>query len=143
MIYLRKENLISKAFERAIDESSKDFEQALTDSEAEHIAIFKTLLKRFYDVEKIFDPNAPIYNDLLGRMLTFLVLHDVFSRNAYRKYNPNSNTEKQKEWAEALLDKLSKGIYILEDLPKPPANEQKGSSARFLYGNLTNNDFYI
>ena len=128
MIYLRKENLISKAFERAIDESSKDFEQALTDSEAEHIAIFKTLLKRFYDV---------------GRMLTFLVLHDVFSRNAYRKYNPNSNTEKQKEWAEALLDKLSKGIYILDDLPKPPANEQKGSSARFLYGNLTNNDFYI
>ena len=42
-----------------------------------------------------------------------------------------------------MLDKLSKGIYILEDLPKPPANEQKGSSARFLYGNLTNNDFYI
>ena len=130
MYYIRKENLISKAFERAIDESSKDFEQALTDSEAEHIAIFKTLLKRFYDVEKIFNP-------------TFLVLHDVFSRNAYRKYNPNSNTEKQQEWADALLDKLSKGIYILEDLPKPPANEQKGSSARFLYGNLTNNDFYI
>ena len=143
MYYIRKDNLISKAFERAIDESSKDFEQALTDSEAEHIAIFKTLLKRFYDVDKVFNQEAPIYNDLLGRMLTFLVLHDVFSRNAYRKYNPSSNTEKQKEWAEAMLDKLSKGIYILDDLPKPPANEQKGSGARFLYGNLTNNDFYI
>ena len=143
MYYIRKDNLISKTFERAIDESSKDFEQALTDSEAEHIAIFKTLLKRFYDVDKVFNQEAPIYNDLLGRMLTFLVLHDVFSRNAYRKYNPNSNTEKQKEWAEAMLDKLSKGIYILDDLPKPPTNEQKRSSARFLYGNLTNNDFYI
>lgn len=143
MYYIRKDNLISKAFERAIDESSKDFEQALTDSEAEHIAIFKTLLKRFYDVDKVFNQEAPIYNDLLGRMLTFLVLHDVFSRNAYRKYNPNSNTEKQKEWAEAMLDKLSKGIYILDDLPKPPTNEQKRSGARFLYGNLTNNDFYI
>lgn len=143
MIYLRKENLISKAFERAIDESSQDFEQAITESEAEHIAVFKTLLKRYYDVESIFDPEHPHYNVLLARMLTFFVLSDVFSRNAYRKYNPNSNTEKQKEWAEGMLDKLSKGIYILEDLPKPPGNDQKGSSARFLYGNLTNNDFYI
>ena len=97
MYYIRKENLISKAFERAIDESSQDFEQALTESEAEHIAVFKTLLKRYYDVESIFDPERPHYNVLLARMLTFFVLSDVFSRNAYRKYNPNSNTEKQKE----------------------------------------------
>ena len=143
MIYLRKENLISKAFERAIDESSQDFEQALTESEAEHIAVFKTLLECFPALASLFSSQRPHYNVLLARMLTFFVLSDVFSRNAYRKYNPNSNTEKQKEWAEGMLDKLSKGIYILEDLPKPPTNEQKGSSARFLYGNLTNKDFYI
>lgn len=142
MIYLKKENLIAKAFERIIDESSKDFEEALDQSESEHIAIFKSVLKRFYDVDKIFDPTAPIYNALLGRILTFLVLSDVFSRNAYRKYNLNNITEKQKEWAEGQLDKLAKGILVLDDLPKPTTTQGVGSS-RFLYGNLTNNDFYI
>lgn len=143
MIYLKKENLIAKAYERAIDESSNDFIAALDQSEAEHIAFFKSLLKRFYNVDKIFDESQPIYNPVLGRILTFLVLSDVFSRNAYRKYNQNNNIEKQKEWAEKELDKLAKGILILEDLPKPEAKDNTNSTARLLYGNLTNNDFYI
>lgn len=142
MIYLKKDNLIAKAYERAIDESSNDFVAALDQSEAEHIAIFKSLLKRFYNVDKIFDETEPVYNPVLGRILTFLVLSDVFSRNAYRKYNQHSNIEKQKEWAEKELDKLAKGIIILEDLPKPEPQNGTGQS-RFLYGNLTNNNFYI
>jgi hypothetical protein len=142
MQYLKKEQLISKALERAIDESSKDFEQALAESESEHIAIFKSLLKRFYNVEAIFDKDKPIYNPLLGRILTFLVLSDVFSRNAYRKYNANSFTEKNKEWAEKELEKLSKGIIILEDLPKKP-DDPNNKKADSIFGNLRNEDFYI
>lgn len=138
MIYIDKEKLISKVFERIIDESSKDFEQALDQSEAEHIAIIKTLLGKYYDVEAIFNETTPIKNAYLERILTFLVLWDIQHRNAYRKL---SNVSKeQKEWADKELEKLATGKISLNDLP-PVSNSTDRS--KILYGNLSNPDFYI
>ncbi len=139
MIYITKEDIIAKAFERVIDESSKDFEIALDQSELEHISIIKSKLARYYDVKAIFDETNPIKNPVLTRILVFLVLWDIQQRNAYRKL---SNVSKeQREWAEKELQNLSLGKIILEDLPPKP--NSNGSNSKLLYGNLSNPDFYI
>lgn len=140
MIYLNKENLKSHAFERIIDESAKDFEQALDQCEAEHIAMMKSLLGSYYDVEAIFEKTNPIKNAYLERILTFLVLWDIQHRNAYRKLSNVS--EKQKEWADKELNKLATGRLTLNDLP-PKSNDGTTSRSKLLYGNLSNPDFYI
>uniref|UniRef100_UPI0039A50B31 hypothetical protein n=1 Tax=Ornithobacterium rhinotracheale TaxID=28251 RepID=UPI0039A50B31 len=138
MIYLNKDNLKSHAFERVIDESAKDFEQALDQCEVEHIAIMKSLLGSYYDVEAIFDETNPIKNAYLERILTFLVLWDIQHRNAYRKISNVS--EKQKEWADKELEKLASGRLSLDDLPPKNATADR---SKILYGNLSNPDFYI
>ncbi|MRJ11404.1 hypothetical protein EDL98_10025 [Ornithobacterium rhinotracheale] len=138
MIYLNKDNLKSHVFERIIDESAKDFEQALDQCEAENIAIIKTLLGGYYDVETIFNETAPIKNAYLERILTFLVLWDIQHRNAYRKL---SNVSKeQKEWADKELEKLASGRLSLDNLPPKSSTTDR---SKILYGNLSNPDFYI
>lgn len=141
MIYLEKEDLIAQIFERALDESTKDFENALDKSEKKNISIMKTLLKKYYDVDAIFDPDTPIVDEYLSSILAALVIADVTSRNSFRKLGAFSKDKK--EWAEKELEKLNRGILILDGLPPKPAESVSTPSGSFLFGNLSNPDFYI
>ena len=140
MIYLNKDYLKTHIYERFLIESTSDFEQMLTNSEAEWINIIKSMLSARYDVEKIFDNSAPIHNELLKRILSKFIIYDAVRRNAARKVP--TDFENEKKWAEEMLDKISIGKIVLDDLPKPP-EDSSGNNGSFMSGNLSNQDFYI
>ena len=140
MIYLNKDYLKTHIYERFLIESTSDFEQMLTNSEAEWIDIIKSMLSARYDVEKIFDNSAPINNELLKRILSKFIIYDAVRRNAARKVP--ADFENEKKWAEEMLDKISIGKIVLDDLPKPP-EDSSGNNGSFISGNLSNQDFYI
>lgn len=141
MNYLDKDDLIAQIFERALDESTKDFESALDKSELKNISIMKTLLKKYYDVDAIFDPETPIIDEYLSSILAALVIADVTSRNSYRKLG--TFAKDKKEWAEKELEKLNRGIITLDGLPPKTATPQSPNTSGLLFGNLSNPDFYI
>lgn len=140
MIYLEKEYLKTHIYERFLIESTSDFEQMLLNSELEWIDIIKSMLSSRYDVSKIFDTNTPIHNELLKRILSKFIIYDAVRRNAARKVP--TDFENEKKWAEEMLEKISVGKIVLDDLPKPP-EDTTGNNGSFMSGNLSNQDFYI
>lgn len=140
MVYLSKENLITHAFERLIDESSKDFENSLKNIEAENIGIIKSYLGAHYDVDTIFDEDNPIRNPLLVRILSKMVLYDVVRRNAARKV-PGDFVEEYEKAMET-LEKIAFGKLEIKELP--PAIDDDGKIiSNTLFGNNRNKNFYI
>ena len=61
MKYLSLEYLYTHAFERAVAESTNDFASTLENLEAETIALVKTFLSHYYDIELIFSETSPIH----------------------------------------------------------------------------------
>ena len=140
MIYLDKEYLKTHIYERFLIESTSDFEQMLSNSELEWIDIVKSMLSSRYNVVKIFDTNTPIHNELMKRILSKFIIYDAVRRNAARKVP--TDFENEKKWAEEMLEKISVGKIVLDDLPKPP-EDNTGNNGSFMSGNLSNQDFYI
>lgn len=140
MKYLEKDDLKTHAFERFIDESSKDFDKALDNAERENIGIMRSYLAALYDVNSIFDANNPIKNPVLVRILSKMVLYDIIRRNAARKV-PTDYVEEYKD-ALKTLEQIAFGKLDLADLP--PALDEDGEEKRYLsFGNNTNPNFYI
>lgn len=140
MNYLLKEDLITHAFERLIDESSKDFEDSLKNIESENIGIIKSYLGAHYDVDAIFDEEEPIRNPLLVRILSKMVLYDVIRRNAARKV-PSDYVEEYEKAMET-LEKIAFGKLTIKELP--PAIDDDGKIiSNTLFGNNRNKNFYI
>lgn len=140
MIYLEKDDLITHAFERLIDESSNDFEDTLKNIEKENIGIVKSYLGSRYDVDTIFDETAPIRNPLLVRILAKMVLYDVVRRNAARKV-PTDYVEEMKDAIET-LEKIAFGRLDIKNLP--PAIDDDGKIiSTTLFGDNRNPNFYI
>lgn len=140
MNYLDKDYLKTHIFERLLNESSEDYDDMLDNAEEEQIGVIKSMLAGRYDVEKIFDEDHPILNAVLTRILTKLVIYDAIRRNAARKVP--SDYKEEYEWAMAMLEKLSIGKIVLDDLPKPPPDAD-GRTGTTLWGNLSNENFYI
>ena len=140
MIYLEIEYLKTHIYERFLIESTSDFDHMLSNSELEWIDIIKSMLSSRYDVVKIFDTNTPIHNELLKRILSKFIIYDAVRRNAARKVP--TDFENEKKWAEEMLEKISVGKIVLDDLPKPP-EDTTGNNGSFMSGNLSNQDFYI
>lgn len=140
MVYLNKNDLITHAFERFIDESSNDFDDALKNIEAENIGIIKSYLGANYDVDTIFDKDDPIRNPLLVRILSKMVLYDTVRRNAARKV-PSDYVEEYKTAMET-LEKIAFGKLDIKELP--PAIDDDGKIiSNTLFGNNRNKNFYI
>lgn len=140
MVYLNKNDLITHAFERFIDESSNDFDDALKNIEAENIGIIKSYLGANYDVDTIFDKDNPIRNPLLVRILSKMVLYDVIRRNAARKV-PSDYVEEYEKAMET-LEKIAFGKLEIKELP--PAIDDDGKIiSNTLFGNNRNKNFYI
>ena len=140
MIYLDKNNLITHAFERLIDESSLDFQLTLDNTEAQNIELVKSYIATRYDVELIFNQTNPVRNELLVRIISKLVLYDIVRRNAARKV-PSDYTE-ERDKAMELLEKIATGRIKLDGLPLPTDDNGKTLS-NTLWGNNTNKNFYI
>lgn len=141
MIYLSKENLISGAFERFIDESSEDHADVLDQVELQNIELVKGYIASRYGVAEIFSPLLPIKNVILERILTKLVLFDVIRRNAGRKVPTDYKEEYDK--AIELLEKIATGRIKLEGLPGPKDDNGNPVESNSLWGNNTNKNFYI
>ena len=141
MIYLNKDNLISLAFERFIDESSDDNENILDTVESQNIELIKGYIASRYNVAEIFNVLAPIKHEILIRILTKLVLYDVIRRNAARKVPTDYKEEYDK--AIELLEKIATGRIKLDGLPLPTDENGNPINSTSLWGNNSNPNFYI
>lgn len=141
MIYLEKEDLITDAFERFIDESSKDDLNVLDKAEERAIAFVKTIIGSRYDVDLIFTEGAPIINEMLVQILSRIVLYRVIKRNAARKVP----TDYKEDYDEALswLKDIATGKIPLDGLPLPVDEDGDPVDSNSLWGNNSNPDFYI
>jgi hypothetical protein len=137
MIYLTIEDLKTDSFERFIDESSKDFDQAIDKAEKRAIGKVKPYLRDRYDVEAIFDPDMPVRDEALVDILVILTLSKLHGRNSARKFSDKEDVEK----AMKELDKITAGKITLE-LPLP-VDEDGNVESTSIWGNLRNDDFYI
>lgn len=141
MIYLEKEDLITDAFERFIDESSKDDETVLDKAEERAIAFVKTMIGSRYNVALIFDEAAPIINEMLVQIISRIVLYRVIKRNAARKVP----TDYKEDYDEAIkwLNDIATGKTPLGGLPLPADENGDPIKSNTLWGNNSNPDFYI
>lgn len=139
MIYLTKDDLITDAFERLIDESSNDHTGILDEQEARVVAMVKSILSSKYDVAKIFDAVNPIRNEVLISIISRIVIYKIIRRNAARKVP----TDYKEDYDEAVkdLEKIATGRIVLNDLPSPTEDDQSVSTS--MWGNNSNKDFYI
>lgn len=141
MIYLVKDDLISLAVERFIDESSEESDKILDTVEIQNIQLIKGYIASRYNVSEIFNVLAPIKHELLTRILTKLVLFDVIRRNAARKVPTDYKEEYDK--ALELLEKIATGRIKLEGLPLPTDENGNPTNSTSLWGNNSNPNFYI
>src|SRR5690606_40544341 len=118
MIYLEKDDLIARSFERFIDESSGDVpgdgesiedvrERILDQTELKNIKLVSSYLGTRYDVDAIFDEQDPIRNELIVDILVRLCLFDIVRRNSPRKVPEDYKEEYDK--AIELLQKIATG----------------------------------
>ncbi|GIZ09994.1 phage protein Gp36 family protein [Flavobacterium sp. UMI-01] len=141
MIYLEKEDLITDAFERFIDESTKDDETVLDNAEKRAIDFVKTMIGSRYNVNLIFTEGAPIINEMLVQIISRIVLYRVIKRNAARKVP----TEYKEDYDEAIkwLNDISTGKIPLDGLPTPVDDNGDPIKSNTLWGNNSNSNFYI
>lgn len=144
MKYLTLDHLYTHAFERAIIESIADFEEAIDLIEEETIDIVKTYLARYYNVDLIFG-ETPIKTGILSKIMTNIILYEAIRRNIYRK--AKGKFEEDYKWAMEMLEKINAGKLSLHDLPERNANDgssnPNGNGGNLMFGNLSNNNFYI
>lgn len=141
MLYLVKEDLITASFERFIDESTLDQAETLDNVEAQNIALIKSYIGSKYDVEAIFDEDAPVKNELITRILVKLCLYDIIRRNAARKVPSDFKEEYDK--AIELLEKIAYGKLPVNGLPVPTDDDGNPIESTTMWGNNTNENFYI
>lgn len=139
MIYLQNKDLIAYTQERLLNESVKDFEQAQDELEDHRITEVKSMISRYYDVEKIF--STPIRHAHIIKILVKMVGYDIKRRNAMRKVP--DDVKDDLTWAERELDKMHRGIIRFDDLPAKPTDGSGTTASKMLYGNLKNENFYI
>jgi hypothetical protein len=139
MIYITDEDLQTDSFQRFIDDSTADFANAKNASELKVIGIVKTLLKGRYNVDTIFAVPGPIRDEFLVDIITKLVLHKIFGRNAARKVP--SDVKDNHDWAMKQLKEINAGKVDL-DLPKL-IDDSGNAKGKTVWGNNSNKNFYI
>lgn len=138
MIYLTKDDLITDAFEKLIDESSNDKAGVLDAQEKRAVEYVKSMIAGRYDVNTIF--TTPIRNEVLVSIISRITLYNIIRRNAARKV-PTDYVEDYNKAIEQ-LEKISSGRIQLDDLP-PAVDENGNPESTSLWGNNSNKDFYI
>lgn len=139
MIYLTDNDLKRESYERFITDSTADFNGAKDSCELVAIGIVKTMLKGRYDVDLIFNEVEPLRDEFLADIITKITVRKIFKRNAPRKVP----SDVKEDYDEALksLKEINGGKLTLE-LPVN-TDEDGNPTAKPMFGNNTNEDFYI
>lgn len=141
MKYLSKDDLIALSFERFIDESSENDTDIIDDIETKSIALIKSYIASRYNVALVFDEADPIRDEILVSILSTLVLYGVIRRNAPRKVS--TDLKEERDNAYSILEKIATGRIKLHGLPLPVDETGGAVDSNTLWGNNTNEDFYI
>lgn len=137
MIYITKEDLYMLAQPRMIEESMADDQTAINNIELAVIDEVKAALNGRYDIAKIFG-NPPMRSSLLAKIISRMVMYDLFGRNAARKIGEDH--QRNWEWALARLKDINAGREVLLGMP---ASQPNGGNAPLMYGNNRKSKFYI
>lgn len=138
MIYLNDDDLKLESFERFITESTGGDAELKDKAELSVIALCKTFLTR-YDTDDVFSEDEPVRDEHLANIMAIIVCYRLIGRNAARKVPTDAKDDYK--WAMSQLEKIQKGIVEL-NLP-PKLDDQGQSTNPVLWGNNTNEDFYI
>lgn len=152
MKYITKEDLLDGSYEQYIRESSKDSFKIIASLEGKAIELVKTYLTK-YDTASIFgipildeeeeaepEYTPPIRHELLAEIIAKITLYKLIRRNAARKVP--EDIKEEWEWAIKELERIRSGATILDGLP-PKLDDNGNIASNSLWGNTTNQDFYI
>ena len=141
MTYLEKQDLIDYMQERFIDESSQENETIIDKLELKQIEIVKSYIGSRCDIEKLFDTDAPVRNEVIVSILTRLLLYWLIKRNAARKVP----LDLKEDYDAAMKDLTDISTGKLRIVGLPPITDVTGTPVKSnsLYGNNKNGDFYI
>ncbi|WP_417366871.1 phage protein Gp36 family protein [Flavobacterium beibuense] len=137
MVYIVKNDLVTFAHERLINESCET-ETTLDEIEIIQIGIVKSYLGTRYNVNQIF--SEPIKNDVLVSIIARMTLYRLFKRNATRKVPSDAKDDYEAAMKE--LTDISTGKIKLSDLPVA-IDGQGNPVSNSIWGNNRNPNFYI
>lgn len=145
MRYISKDDIVSLIQERLMRESIATEapveiaeSELLNDIENKAIDLAISYISGKYDCDKIF-ANPPIRNGVLVHVIASIVVYRSVRRNAARKV-PEDYIALYNE-AIKILEKMQAGSVKLVNCPL--LMKEDGSKASPLFGNNTNNDFFI
>lgn len=146
MKYVNKEDLISIIQERLMGESvalaagiNLDDNSILDDIEEKAIDLAIAYISGTYDYAQIFDEATPIRNGVLVQAIASIVVYRAVRRNASRKV-PEDYIQLYND-AKKDLERIQTGALNLVNCPKLTTDE--GTRTNPLYGNNTNDNFFI
>ena len=139
MKYIAREDLIEVIQGRLLDESVSELQDELLNGiESKAIDFAISYISGRYDTDKIFgDPF--MRNGLLVQAIAMITVYRVVRRNAARKV-PDDFTDVYTE-AIKILSNIQTGAQSLPGIPEITGDS--GTSGSLMYGNTTNNDFFI
>lgn len=148
MKYINKDDLISVIQERLMTETVALSPEAplndntiLNDIEEKAIDLVVSYISGKYDHTRIFpeDPEIPIRNGILVQIIASIVVYRSVRRNAARKVPEDY----MQLYSDALkqLEKIQSGSMKLVNCPL--LSNDDGSPVSPLYGNNTNDNFFI
>lgn len=149
MRYLVQEDLIEVIQEKLLDDSLQLDNTILDGLEIKAIAFAASYISGRYKVDEIFggtwwtedgtQPTAPVKRSpVLVQAIAMITIYRAVRRNAARKV-PDDYTDIYNE-AIKILGNIQKGAQLLTGLPEVTEN---GSTAKLMYGNTTNDSFFI
>lgn len=149
MRYLVQEDLIEVIQEKLLDDSLQLDNTILDGLEIKAIAFAASYISGRYKVDEIFggtwwtedgtQPTDPVKRSpVLVQAIAMITIYRAVRRNAARKV-PDDYTDIYNE-AIKILGNIQKGSQLLMGLPEVTEN---GSTAKLMYGNTTNDSFFI
>ena len=144
-----QEDLIEVIQEKLLDDSLQLDNTILDGLEIKAIAFAASYISGRYKVDEIFggtwwtedgtQPTAPVKRSpVLVQAIAMITIYRAVRRNAARKV-PDDYTDIYNE-AIKILGNIQKGSQLLMGLPEVTEN---GSTAKLMYGNTTNDSFFI
>ncbi|MEQ2902736.1 phage protein Gp36 family protein [Alistipes finegoldii] len=138
MKYLEKEDLVEVIQERLLDDSLQLDDEILDGLEQKAIAFAISYISGRYKTDEIF--GSPVKrHPLLVQAIAMIVVYRAVRRNAARKV-PEDYNEIYKE-AVKILSNVQSKAQTLDGLPEVTAED--GSTTSLMYGNTTNDNFFI
>ncbi|GAB6123071.1 phage protein Gp36 family protein [Dysgonomonas termitidis] len=138
MRYVEKEDLIEVIQERMLDDSVELDDAILDGLEEKAISFTITYISGRYKTDEIF--GTPVMrHPVLVQAIAMIVVYRAVRRNAARKV-PEDYTDIYKE-AKEILNNIQSGRQTLPGMPEITGDD--GTTATLMYGNTTNDDFFI